>query len=141
MWIDQAFPRLAQEGYLITSQPDQNYNCIAYTAGDTGSWWSHLHGYRWPQANRTDHPDSLVEVFQVLGYQACDDGTPEPQFEKIALYAKEGAWTHTAIQMPDGAWRSKLGTEEDIQHSFPESIAGALYGTIHCFMRRPKPTT
>ena len=64
MWIDQAFPRLAQEGYLITSQPDQNYNCIAYAAGDTGSWWSHLPGYRWPQANRTDHPDSLVEVFQ-----------------------------------------------------------------------------
>ena len=76
MWIDQAFPRLAQEGYLITSQPDQNYNCIAYAAGDTGSWWSHLPGYRWPQANRTDHPDSLVEVFQVLGYQGLRRWNP-----------------------------------------------------------------
>ena len=35
MWIDRAFPRLAQEGYLITNLPDQRYNCIGYAAGNT----------------------------------------------------------------------------------------------------------
>ena len=140
MWIDQAFPRLAQEGYLITSQPDPRYNCIAYAAGDTSSWLQHLPGYRWPGAHRSHHADSLVQVFRSLGYQTCDDSSLQPEFQKVAIYAQDSAWTHAAIQLPDGAWRSKLGSEEDIQHASPESIAGEMYGSIHCFMRRPRPT-
>ena len=46
MWLDQAFPHLAQESYLVSSPTEPRYKWIPYTAGDTSSWWQHLPGYR-----------------------------------------------------------------------------------------------
>ncbi|MCY3693393.1 MAG: hypothetical protein OXI54_12245 [Chloroflexota bacterium] len=42
MWIDEELPHLASEGYEITSNPTDEYNCIAYAAGETDRWWSHV---------------------------------------------------------------------------------------------------
>lgn len=139
MWIDHQFPRLATEGYEITSDPTDDYNCIAYAAGDTTAWWSHIPGYRWPNATRTPSVNSLMQVFNGLGFELCDDAREERGFEKIALYAKGGHWTHAAIQLPGGAWSSKLGPDEDIRHRDPESLSGEAYGQVYCVMRRPKP--
>ena len=142
MWIDRQFPGLAAAGYQITSDPDPAYNCIAYAAGETDRWWTYLvgPGYYWPvDASRTPHIHGLVAVFTGLGYAICADAELEAGYQKVALYAKNGDWTHAALQLPDGAWSSKLGPDEDIRHPTPEALAGDSYGQIHCLMRRLRP--
>lgn len=136
MWIDEAFPGLKPDGPTITSGPTDEYNCIAWAAGDTSRWWSYPPGYYWPAAPRTPLIESLVAVFVGLGYQTCDDGALEDGFEKVALYLKGALWTHAARQLPNGLWTSKLGPDEDIQHETPEALCGDLYGLVHCIMRR-----
>ena len=140
MWIDDSFPRLASEGYQITSEPNAEYNCIAYAAGETGRWWTYLDSYYWPEsARRGALVQSLIQAFSELDYELCPNSHEEPGYEKIALYANSvGEWKHAAIQLPGGAWSSKLGPDEDISHQTPESLAGALYGEVHCIMRRRK---
>ena len=139
MWIEEQFSRLEHEGYAVTSESDYEYNCVAYAAGETDRWWSHLEesGYYWPDhASRTPLIQSLVEVFTGLGYEPCTDADDESGFQKVALYSKQGNWTHVAVQLPDGNWSSKLGLEEDIHHRTPESLTGESYGEVHCIMRR-----
>ena len=141
MWIDEDLPHLAAEGYELTSDPTDEYNCIAYAAGETDRWWSHVEGddYYWPQhASRTPSIASLIEVFTGLGYEPCENAADELGFKKIALYAdQQGDWTHAAVQLSDGVWSSKLGLFEDISHRTPESLDPDFYGEVHCFMRRP----
>ncbi len=141
MWIDEDLPHLAAEGYEVTSDPTDEYNCIAYAAGETDRWWSHVEGddYYWPEhASRTPSIVSLIEVFTELGYEPCEDVGDETGFSKVALYAdQQGDWTHAAVQLPGGEWSSKLGLYEDISHRTPESLDPNFYGEVHCFMRRP----
>ena len=141
IWIDEHLPLLAAEGYQVTSEPNGDYNCIAYAAGETDRWWSHLAkvDYYWPEhATRTPSIQSLIEAFAGLGYEPCEDASDEPGFSKIALYANpQGDWTHAAVQLPGGGWSSKLGLYEDISHRTPESLDPGFYGGVHCFMRRP----
>ena len=140
-WIDDHLPQLAAEGYQVTSEPDGDYNCIAYAVGETDRWWSHVEraDYYWPEhASRTPSIQSLIEVFAGFGYEPCEDAFYEPGFSKIALYAdRQGNWTHAAVQLPDGGWSSKLGPDEDISHQTPESLDPGFYGGVHCLMRRP----
>ena len=141
MWIDEDMPLLAAEGYQITSEATNEYNCIAYVLGETDRWWSHSAGadYYWPEhASRTPLIHSLIEAFAGLGFELCEDAGDEPGFSKIALYSDEkGHWTHAAVQLPDGQWSSKLGALEDISHRTPQSLESDLYGDVQCFMRRP----
>ena len=138
MWIDNQYPRLAEEGYTITSDLDEDYNCIAYAAGDKTTWWSHEDGYHWPNASRTPTINSLIEVFEAIGFEQCANASHEPGFEKVALYQKNGDWKHASMQLQDGAWSSKLGPDEDIRHETPESVSGESYGAVHCIMRRSR---
>lgn len=138
-WIDRQLPRLVSEGYAVTSEPDNCYNCIAYAAGENHRWWTYIEGeeYYWPaHASRTSAIASLVEVFAGLGYEICPDASVEDGCEKVALYRIGNRWSHAARQLPNGMWSSKLGPDEDISHATPESLAGASYGVVHCIMRR-----
>lgn len=141
MWIDEEMPLLAAEGYQITSEATNEYNCIAYVLGETDRWWTHSAGadYYWPDhASRTPSIQSLIEAFAGLGFELCEDGSDEPGFSKIALYANgQGQWTHVAMQLANGRWSSKLGSLEDISHRTPQSLDSDLYGGVHSFMRRP----
>jgi len=138
MWIDDAFPGLGLGAYNVTSDPSEDYNCIAWAAGDQSRWWSHAAGYYWPNANRTPLVESLVDVFTGLGYEVCEGAILEVGFERIALYALGPLWKHAARQLPTGLWTSKLGMDEDIQHTTPETLCGDRYGTLHCIMRRQR---
>lgn len=136
MWFEETFPGLRDVAHEVTSDPAEEYNCIAWAAGDQTAWWSHAEGYRWPGANRTPLIESLVTVFVGLGYEVCEDGTLEQGFEKVALYVRNHMWRHAARQLPNGRWTSKLGPDEDIEHETAEALCGVHYGTVHCFMRR-----
>lgn len=132
VWIDDDFPGLR---YEITSGQDGKYNCIAWAAGSHDAWWSHQPGYYWLGARSPD-AQSLVELFRILGYEECAGHELEPGYEKVALYARDGDWTHAARQVESGRWTSKLGMYEDIEHATPQVLCGDMYGDVHCIMRR-----
>ena len=131
-WIDEEFPDI---DYKITSEQDNSYNCIAWAAGYNDDWWSHDEDYHW-MGERGADIRSLVDVFGALGYVECDSDAHEDGYLKVALYAKDGEWTHAARQLENGNWTSKLGIYEDIEHGNPEDLCGDLYGEVNVIMRR-----
>lgn len=129
--VERAFPNLGRSGYAITSPQDRNYNCIAWAAGDTSRfWWPTPFSY-WPGgAQRELTLTAFDEAFRTLRYEPCADGEREEEFEKVALYAKDGLPTHMARQLESGAWTSKLGQAEDIRHEDVFGVAGSIYGSV-----------
>ncbi len=84
-------------------------------------------------------PRLQVAVFKTLGYERCGDAAVDPDHDRVILHANGGQWTHAARQLPSGAWTSKLGMDEDIEHDTPECLCGPDYGTAYCVMQRPRP--
>jgi hypothetical protein len=136
-----AFPKLTLDPNDPISQPD-DYNCIAYAAGDTTKWWDNV---RKPIMVQEWSIDGLKRAFAPLGYKPCADAKLEEGFEKVVFYIKQatGKPTHGARQLPDGRWTSKCGGAEDIIHQTPECLSGDLYGLPFQYMKRAikKPAT
>ena len=137
------FPNLAIEVYCAESEKDEDYNCIAWAAGDTDKpWWptpDPRDGY-WPIAWRTVHKDCFIEAFRVSqGYEVCaTDFALEHGYEKVALYLDNNKEpTHMARQLSSGIWTSKLGKLWDIFHQTPRGVEGDRYGNAMVVMRRP----
>jgi hypothetical protein len=135
------FPRLTADNHRMTSPSSPDYNCVAWTAGDTEHWWQP--GVFWPvPTDPDDHGlGALEKAFLSLGYEACGlDARLEPGFEKVALYGGGTLYTHAARQLPNGKWTSKLGGAEDIEHDTPEDVAGGLYAEVMQIMKRAVPS-
>jgi hypothetical protein len=132
------FPDLVRTGYQVTSPADAVYNCIAYAVGVTDNWW-------WPDPDGFDYwPAGVVrdctlaafiQAFATQGYTPCPDGSLEPGSEKVAIYANDEGPTHAACQLASGGWTSKLGPDEDIEHTL-EGLCSPLYGSVVQFLRR-----
>jgi hypothetical protein len=89
--LDYLFPNLARSGFRITSPRDYHYNCIAWAAGNTIDWW-----WPGPDPDLEYWPANIARevtlaafqaVFATLGYIPSPIEQPEPNTEKIALYA------------------------------------------------------
>lgn len=135
--LESLFPDLADWGYVVTSDIDYEYNCIAWAAGDkTQQWWPSEHGY-WPEGvAREMTVEAFIGAYATLGYASCDSDDHEPGYEKIAIYADEaGAPQHAARQVNAEHWTSKCGDYWDISHPL-RAIEGAEYGRAVRFMKR-----
>jgi hypothetical protein len=88
--------------------------------------------------------DAFVEAYRTIGYESCDDGSLEDGVEKIALFVESDGVTpsHAARQLPSGAWTSKLGEWEDIEHltlaALEDRKSGMGYGTVVKFLKRQR---
>lgn len=93
MLPDDDFPRLTPENHRQTSPRATDYNCIAWSAGDTEHWWQS--GVYWPVGTPADEYGIgvLEGAFQALGYASCDHDRFEPGFEKVALYGSNFFYT------------------------------------------------
>lgn len=140
--IEQCFGGLAAAGYRVTSPPDTSYNCAAWAAAETQQWWdpAPTAGYYWPpEVPRVLTLPNLIAAFVTRGYELCGDGGVEEGFEKLALYSDDNGWpTHVARQLLSGAWTSKLGVSEDIEHATLEALEGPAYGKAVRFLRRSR---
>ena len=96
------FPRLTAANHRVTSPSTPDYNCIAWSAGDTEHWWQP--GVFWPIATPKDGLgiDALAEAMTSQGFAACETGVFEAGFEKVALYATSAFYTHASRQLPSG---------------------------------------
>ena len=141
--LEDLFPGLRVSRYRLTSPASPDYNCIAWAASQQDAWWwpDEMHVSFWPAAApRQETIEAFVEAFSTLGYTPCDIPDWEPGFEKIAIYADDkGTPTHAAKQLPTGAWTSKLGALEDVEHQGLYDLTGSRYGTVVRFLKRPIP--
>ena len=137
-----AFPNLANEEFKIIGDPTDQYNCIAYAAGDSTKWWWPDGINYWPSwATLDNRMESLKEVFAGQGYEQCHNSTAEEGYQKVALYGFPGGFEHAALQMPNGPWRSKMGQGPIIEHHSPESLSDGMYGSPTIYMRRSTSKT
>ncbi|MBI5409313.1 MAG: hypothetical protein HZA14_08105 [Nitrospirae bacterium] len=138
--IEGIFPGLQSGGYDITSPATQEYNCIAWAAGDSETWWWPNKDCFWPSdAPQEENLDVFIKVYEAVGYSLCDSDSYEEGVEKVAVYVDpEGLPTHAARQLSNGRWTSKLGKLEDIEHDTLEGISGHTYGSVAVIMKRPK---
>jgi hypothetical protein len=139
-FAERFFPKLADEGYAITSETSTRYNCVAWAVGEDHRWWEPdpMSVYYWPSGvEREDTLDSYVQAFRAVGFQECADSSREAGFEKVAIYVDEtGLAVHAARQLPSGRWTSKMTYFEDIEHATPESLTGDVYTRVAIVMRR-----
>jgi hypothetical protein len=149
--LEEEIPSLIGTGYdqrpisPQTSGPPHGYNCIAFAFGDTTKWWwpsPYKFIYYWPPHLRREIPnaetiENFILAFEWKGYRVCRDGSLKRGLEKIAIYANDrNCPTHAARQLESGIWVSKCGRLEDVQHTEPSHVEGALYGRAHTFMHR-----
>src|SRR5262245_45282194 len=126
--VRDSLPRLSPTNYQITSQASWNYNCIAWAAGVTDTWWWPTQGRYWPpNVPRQESLSAFIAAFKSLNYESCATADLEPGREKIALFAQGDVPTHAARQLPSGSWTSKLGPSVDIEHNTPEDVGGGTY--------------
>lgn len=135
-------PRLVPGEYLETSDETEDYNCIAWAAGETHTCWWPTRGYYWPpEAPFEETIPAFVEAFRLLGYGTCVSPELEPGYEKVAIYAtSNGTPTHAAVQKETGLWSSKLGDWEDIEHTLV-GVEGPSYGAVTVYLRRRRTRT
>lgn len=141
--IEAWFPNLKRDGYEVTSPENPGYNCIAWAAGNSDSWWQAITapGYYWPDNVPWDgRVESVAEVFKQLEFEECSGDTLEAGYEKVAVYGQNGEYEHAARQLPDGKWTSKLGFYKDIQHSTLQGLIGTEYGSIVKILRKAVPS-
>lgn len=137
--LEQSIPALIGTGYKLTSDPSEEYNCVAWAAGDTSKRWDDENeDLYWPAdaVRRDGSMASLMEAFGTLGYEVCDSSELEKGFEKIALYGFDGNWCHAARQLPNGYWSSKCGKLDDIAHRDLADVYCSEYGVVSCVMKR-----
>jgi hypothetical protein len=137
------FPKLVGDGAKETSPKDPIYNCLGWSAKrDTTIWWQPggATGQYWPPGVPDDFSfECFVQLFEKFGYKRCAGAQLEILYEKVALY-DDGVWfTHVSSQLASGAWTSKLGPYEDIQHNSLEALEGNVaqeYGKVRQIMKR-----
>jgi hypothetical protein len=136
--LEQTFPLLLASGYRITGPATKLYNCIAWAAGDQDTWWQgELADAYWPEGIPADGSvQSLVTLFQSLGYEVCDTPDLEQDFDKVAIYAKGAEYTHATRQLANGGWTSKLGQSVQIEHATLDSLTGEAYGAVAQILKR-----
>ena len=136
------FHNLNSGEFDVKSDCTAIYNCISWAIGDQeNSWWPiDTHPYHWPAGLPMDNSiGSFKMFFELHGYQECSTGDLEPGFEKIALYENdEREITHAAKQLLNGAWTSKIGDWEDIEHNRLEGLEGGgfAYGSVKMYLRK-----
>jgi hypothetical protein len=141
-WRIQAALELMGSGMryrALTSEPTDEYNCIAWAMDDVQNfWWPSGKGY-WPGRRKGQDLAPTLDVFRAAfatrGYSSCSDATLEHGVQKVALYGIGSAIMHAARQLPSGYWTSKLGHHADIEHEL-QQIEGQQYGYVVAYMSR-----
>lgn len=125
-----------------------DYNCAAWAAEDTTKRWDPM-GYYWPETvPRRLSMETLIAVYENIGYKICDNEIPETGFKKIAIYVdSSGMPKHVARQLIKGEWTSKLGDLEDVEHMCVQVWGKAIiqmklidlssYGKLATIMKKP----
>lgn len=126
--------------FRLTSPFTYQYNCIAFAMGMQDRWVdsANLPWHWWPPVEKGMTVTHLVKAFEYFGFEDCGmDDSFDKEYDKIAIYQKEGQWTHAARIIDDGIYHSKFGASYDGVHSRGD-VLQAQYGDVVIVMRRLK---
>lgn len=144
--LEDYVPGLRNARWRVTSNEDIHHNCIAYAIGDTHNWWepSGWTIHYWPPGVNVEYSlESYTKIYTIHGFEICHNNNKdlETGYDKIAIYVdNQGIPSHAAKQMETGAWRSKLGEYEDIEHESLAALEGNdNYGTVVRILKRERP--
>jgi hypothetical protein len=144
-WVPAHFENISPKDFDCSSDPEDDYNCIAWAAGRTDRpWWPTIVApYFWPDGlprepiHEAETLENFIAAFQMQGYKVCRSGNFHYRYEKVAIYINDKHRpTHAARLLATGVWSSKLGDEEDIEHGTLECIQGKAYGKVAVFLKR-----
>jgi hypothetical protein len=141
------FPKLIADGARETSPEDNDYNCLAWSANrDNTRWWQPggMTGTFWPDGMPEDDYECFIVLFERRGYKKDTNPRFEILQKKVAIYGTLDAFgqlqfTHVCDELNSGAWTSKLGPFEDIQHNSLEALEGNIafeYGKVSQILRK-----
>ena len=145
------FGNVRPNNFKCTSDPtrdtDDKYNCIAWAIGKNDNYWwpRQLGGFYWPKGLPREPLNketitNFIKAFESEGFVTCNDSEFENGFEKVAIYVNHmGVPKHAARSLPDGAWTSKMGDDEDIEHATLDVLEGHGFGRAKVFLKRPNP--
>jgi len=144
--LEACFENLKESDYDHdrVSPQTEDYNCIAWAAGDSQKpWWPAKDlRYFWPaHLPREDYLQETLEnflrAFECLGYSRCRSSKLEQGVQKVAIFVgPANNPLHAARQLESGMWVSKCGDLEDIEHKTLSSMEGRHYGKAVAFLRR-----
>lgn len=129
-----------------TSEKDGRYNCVAWAVEDQSrNIWPipvGLGHQSWPrELEQRISLETFRKLFEMYGYELCEDTEHENGTEKIAIYKDEnGKPTHVTRQLTSGEWSSKIGRGIDISHGRHDLLEGVHYGSVALIMKRKKGT-
>jgi hypothetical protein len=130
---------LNADNYRPTSPATWTYNCIAWAAGVTDSWWWPISGRFWPEGvAREETIAAFSAALSTVGFLSSTTADLEPELEKVALFADGSTPTHAARQLPNGWWSSKLGPAIDIEHNTLDAVAGGVYAEVVAILCRKR---
>lgn len=131
------FPNSFTSPFLITSEEDDTYNCMAWSVHDTERWWDWEEDAFWIEGIARDGKLTTFErLFNKLGFKVCQNGEYQPGYQKIVLFSTDKIHcTHVARQLENGNWTSKLGVSHDVEHTLT-AMEGGIYGDGVVFMKR-----
>lgn len=133
------FPHLGtDQHYELLSEQTPIYNCIAWAMGFNDRWVDVLlsPGHWWPAGVRREvSPQALIDAFAAVGFVETDNAHFEDGFDKVALYQKNGEWTHASRIENDEVEYSKFGGSFDGIHSH-NIFSGSIYGDEYAYMKR-----
>lgn len=138
-WLEDLFPNLKQSDYNITSPYDPTYNCIAWAAEDTGSWWEPdpMDVCYWPPGiPRKYSVEAYRAAYESIGYKEISEEDLESAYQKVAIFSMAGIPTHASRQLQSGYWTSKLGRNVDIEHGL-QGVCGDSYGNVEIILKKP----
>jgi NAD kinase len=135
------FPNADLDGFYETSKVNPLNNCYAWAGGDKENiWYPTKSYYLWFTDSKSEKLDNFIDNYGYIGYKEITQSREyEPGFEKLAIFVGEdGLPSHAARQKDNGAWTSKLGILEDVEHKTLECIEGVDYGMVEVILKRPK---
>ena len=147
-WVPNDFPNIGGvDDFGCASDPDDDYNCIAWALGKTDRFWwpRNLGGYYWPpglprEPLGHETVENFIAAFKTEGYEPCWNRWRRRRYQKIALYVNEqGRPKHAARLLNAGTWASKLGISEDIEHGTLRCLEGHHYGRATMFFKKRRP--
>jgi hypothetical protein len=134
------FPNSITEPFFITSPETNSYNCIAWAFGDDTKWYWPENFFYWPSnIRRKLDIQSFIELYQLIGYEICENSNHEIETEKVAIFtSQDGLPTHAARQLPNGNWTSKMGQWHDVEHTLNSMNNSKPYGNSTVIMCRKR---
>lgn len=141
-----SFANLGDE-FEVLAPASTTYNCISWSLGVRDRWI-------WPAKNGAPVSfGDFDDLYKGQGYRRSNklDVDLDSGREKVVLYAKVSVNgvlepTHSARQLDDGSWSSKVGRLPLIRHLHPEDVSGDTYGEPFALFTRerkvqlPKPS-